>query len=289
MNNINHFIDCNPQEVDSLIGPLYKYSVCTMVTNFQEYHEMIVSFTEAGFGKEFTQFLYVDNSKGNKYDAYQAVNQFLKKATGSYLIICHQDILLKYDNEEKLFNSLEELNNIDEKWAIAGNAGGISVRNQAKIITEFPNKYERKGPFPSRVHSLDENFLVIKNSANLSLSADLQGFHLYGFELCLIASILGYNSYVIDFHLFHKSQGNPDHSFYELKQKIIIKYSKIFKGKFFETTITNFYLSGNGVLNSIFNSKFAWFWLKHYFRPSNKKFNLKRKISNILFKVQNNA
>jgi NaMN:DMB phosphoribosyltransferase len=54
---------------------------------------------------------------------------------------------------------------------------------------------------------------LIKKQANLAVSSDLRGFHFYGADICLIASILGYNAYVIDFHLYHESTGNMDKEF----------------------------------------------------------------------------
>ncbi len=63
-----------------------------------------------------------------------------------------------------------------------------------------------KEKLPIRVGSLDENFIVVKRQANLALSHDMSGFHLYGTDLCIIADILGRTSYVVDFHLCHKAR-----------------------------------------------------------------------------------
>ena len=66
------------------------FSVCTLVTNKQEYAEMIDSFHKAGFTDDHSEFLYADNSEGNQYDGFKGVRAFLTKASGKYIIICHQ-------------------------------------------------------------------------------------------------------------------------------------------------------------------------------------------------------
>ena len=79
----------------------YRYSICTLVTNPSEYDEMVESFFNAGFKPDFCEFLYCDNSQFNQLDAFVAYNVFLNSAKGKYIILCHQDILLKYDGIEK--------------------------------------------------------------------------------------------------------------------------------------------------------------------------------------------
>ena len=69
------------------------------------------------------------------------------------------------------------------------------------------------GELPAKVHTLDENFIVVRRAANLSLSHDLDGFHLYGTDLCLIADVLGGNRYVIDFHFAASGRRNNERVF----------------------------------------------------------------------------
>ena len=55
--------------------------------------------------------------------------------------------------------------------------------------------------------ALDKNFLVVRRDANLAVSADLKGFHLHGTDICIVARLLGYTAYVVDFQLRHVSSG----------------------------------------------------------------------------------
>ena len=115
-----------------------------------------------------------------------------------------------------------------------------------------------KGSFPAKVRSLDENFLIIRKESGLTLSNDLKGFHFYGTDLCMIADILGLNAYVINFHLYHKSGGNCDESFFNAKQRLIEKYRRVFQSRFIRTTCTPLFLSGFSSLNTLFNRKLMY-------------------------------
>jgi len=235
-----------------------RFSICSLVTDMHEYTEMVESFQAAGFTDEITEFLYADNTQGNKYDGFQGVKTFLTKATGKYIIICHQDVLLSNDRMETLLERIQEMDNIDPAWAILGNAGYRNSNQKAIRISDPYGMDISKGPFPAQVKSLDENFLIIRKDANLALSNDLHGFHFYGVDLCLIADILGYNAYVIDFHLYHKSGGNCDESFFAAKARLIDKYQRILQTRFLRTTCTPLFLSGSRWLNAVCNRKIIY-------------------------------
>ena len=199
--------EINAIEIDTIEQPPHpKYSICTLLTEKDQYADALTSFRDAGFIEPDCEFLYIDNTTTNKYDAYAGVNQFLQKARGDYIILCHQDLVLHADNRNKLDQLIDEVSLLDNNWALLGNAGGIVPGKQAYHLTEYTDEdkhYLRRGKFPARVYSLDENFIIVRKSANLSISHDLEGFHMYGTDLCMIARILGYSAYVIDFHLWH--------------------------------------------------------------------------------------
>lgn len=223
----------------------YKYSICTLVTDIQEYHQMLKSFIDSGFTEDFCEFLYIDNSSSNKYDAYQGVNLFLKQAKGEYIIICHQDVLINKDNASVLNDKISELNIRDKNWALCGNAGAAAPNHIVYHISYPNNLTMSKGKFPIKVKSLDENFILIRNSAQLCTSTGLNGFHLYATDLCLQASLKGYNSYAISFMLTHKSRGNKNESFFEIRTQLIKNYNSYLKNRWIQTNSTVFHLSGN--------------------------------------------
>lgn len=104
----------------------------------------------------------------------------------------------------------------------------------------------------------------------MSLSQNLSGYHLYGTDLCLIANVLGFNAYVVDFNLLHKSKGNLEPNFFKIKKELINKYELVFAGRYIQTTCTNFYLSGDSLRNYLFNSKLALFLVRNYVSITSK-------------------
>lgn len=249
-----------PHFIQQVEQPVYKYrySVCTLVTRRPEYLEMLNSFIEAGFTNDICEYLIIDNSESNKMDAYQGINSFLQKASGKYIILCHQDILLiDKSSIQMLDQQIAEMDARDNKWGVLGNAGAVArlyKRHVYKIA--YPNGVtDIKGQIPQKVCSVDENFILVKNSANFALSTDIGGFHLYGLDICMIAGLMGYTCYVIDFLLLHKSLGNVDDAFIRSLKQVKNKYTLFVKNRYLNTTIASFYLSGSKIKNILFETR----------------------------------
>jgi hypothetical protein len=214
-----------------------RYSICTLVTRPAEYEGMIDSFVRGGFVPQICDYKFVDNSKSNKADAYKAYNAFLGGSCGEYIILCHQDVVLLKDGIQKLDQCIEELDRIDPTWAVIGNAGGVKAGGYAICITH-PNGEVNSGRFPAKVQSLDENFIVVKNSANLCVSHDLSGFHMYGADICQMARFLGLTCWVVEFNLLHNGPGKVDKSFYDACNRMEAKRRKFCAEGFVQTTCT---------------------------------------------------
>jgi hypothetical protein len=189
---------------------------------------MVKSFQAGGFTVAAgCEYLYLDNSSGNKYESYSGYNLFLRIARGQYVILCHQDVFLIEDGLDRLNEVIEELNTLDLNWGLFGNSGGIWACGSAiRIRDPFGDNQCVGGPFPRKCHSLDENFIVARADANLALSGDLKGFHLYGTELCLVAAALGHQSYVVDFYLYHAGKAKMDPTYELIRSAMIKKYSR---------------------------------------------------------------
>ncbi len=228
-----------------------KYSICTLVSRTSDYVDMQQSFISHGFSYDCTQFLVADNTIDNGFDAYSAYNRFLGEAYGEYIILCHQDVVLLDHSRERLDDLILEMDRLDPNWGVLGNAGRADNNVLVSRITD-PHNTEglaTGGPLPRRVMSLDENFIVTKRLANLALSRDIDGFHYYGADLCIIADILGFSSYVIDFHLLHRSGGHKDESFYQLRKTIQLKFRRAFRTRhIYVTTDDSFLVSGSSLI-----------------------------------------
>ena len=86
-----------------------RFSFCSLVTDLDEYQEMVTSAKRAGFDGDDVEFLYSDNSQKNNLDGFAGFNRFNADATGEYLVFCHQDVLFSFDNRKVLENQLAEL------------------------------------------------------------------------------------------------------------------------------------------------------------------------------------
>ena len=244
----------------------FTYSICTLVTRKEEYVEMVDSFIKAGFDEVRCEYLYIDNSVATNADAFKGLNRFLLEGQGKYIILCHQDILLHDKVFDDLAQQIKLIDSVDSNWAILANAGGINLKHVAMHLTQNSGNRLLENILPLKAITVDENFMVIKRSANLALSADLRGFHMYGTDICLIADILGYSSYIVDFNLTHKSDGNADASFYLLKKQLMHKYRRALRGRFISTTITRLYLSGSKSNFYLFNTPVIMFLVRQYYK-----------------------
>ncbi len=229
------------------------YSVCTVFTRPSEYAAMRASFRDHGFSEQDTEFLIADNSHGNTLDAFAAYNAFLVEARAPHIILCHQDVLLLDDNRASLDRLLADVERKDAFWALCGNAG---VRDDGILALRITDPHRTDGnmggPFPARVSTLDENFIVVRRAANLAVSRDLKGFHMYGADLCLIADILGWSAYVIDFHLHHISPGSVDASYHQAKAELRQKYGRALRPRWIKTPMLHpIFIGGHPALFAV--------------------------------------
>ena len=112
------------QEIRSITDSGVVFSICTLVNDVQSYRNMLNSFLEAGFGYADCEYIYIDNASSTTYDAYEGLNKAISKSRGKFIILCHQDVLLRFDNRADLTQRLNEIEKNMPNWAVAGNAGG---------------------------------------------------------------------------------------------------------------------------------------------------------------------
>ena len=245
----------HPESLDarSLVGDV-RFSICTLVTRPAQYDDMLASFRRNGFIEPECEYLHVDNSASNQMDGYEGVNLFLSMARGEFVIICHQDVVLLTDDRQTLETLLANLTLRDPHWAVCGNSGGISPGRQAIRITDPHGADQRTVVFPARVCSLDENFLLVRRAANLAVSRDLGGFHLYATDLCMVADVLGWTCYVVDFHLKHLSPGVRDASLIATRNRMVEKYSRAFRSRWIMTPCELMFVAGSRFFSSLLSS-----------------------------------
>ena len=228
-----------------------KFTIATLVTNHDEYEAMRESFSAKGFDGD-CEFVILDNSETNTYDGYRGFNTVLQKARGEYVILCHQDVRLDFDGRDVLENRLAELDEHDPVWALAGNAGGLENGSVVARITDAYGDDRRVGTFPSRVFSLDSNFILVKNETRVAFSNDLHGYYFYGSDICMQAEMRGYRAYAIDFHLRHLSPGARGKSYHEARARFIAKWEHALRRRFVRSTTDFFLLEGHSATADLY-------------------------------------
>lgn len=236
-----------------LIGaasPEKAYTIATLVTDPGQYDAMRASFAAGGFTTKDCEYVFIDNTGTEQTCAFTGLSVALREARGRYVILCHQDVRLLQggDTRADLDCRLAELTEHDPDWAIAGNAGGVAPGQLALRISDPHGRDQHVGNLPAMVSSLDENFIVVRRNADLTFSNDLSGFHFYATDLCLVADILGWNTYVIDFHLEHLSAGNSrSRDFAVSKEHVREKWSKALRPRWIQTTCALLRLDGESL------------------------------------------
>lgn len=219
-------------------GETKAYSIGTLVRDLLEFGCMRQTFINKGFSESDCEYLYIDNRIEEQTSAYRGLNAILNSARGTYVILCHQDVRIEFDNRADLDARLRELSDKDPLWVLAGNAGGINGHQRVIRISDPYGENQSVGAFPARAVSLDENFIVVRREARLAFSNDLSSFHFYGTDICLHAEMLGYAAYVIDFHLRHLSPGRMGAEFLQAKAAFEAKWTTALRSRLIQTSCT---------------------------------------------------
>ena len=252
----------NAGEFDGSL-PFKEFTFVSLINSPEQYDAHFGTLKEAGFRNGSTNYLYFDNTNENTYDPYKSYNHALSISNSDYVIFVHQDTRFVFDGIDDLRRCLRQLDDLDPNWAVAGNAGGNEDLDKKFIRISDPSNQNLKcGPFPQKVQTLDENFLLIKKSSNAAFSNDLSGFHFYGTDLCQQAFFRGYTSYVIDYHIKHLSSGTKDKTYYDAKSHFINSYKGKLGLRFIRATTGRMSLCGLKIGSIVFNNRHILFILR---------------------------
>jgi len=192
-------------------------------------------------------------------DGFQSSRLFLDQARGQHIIMAHSDSSPKI-TKDKLLKLLQRLETFDPQWAIVGNAGvdqlGQGILTFGLLMPKVPKRKGAKGFH--LVNTLDENLLIVKAEARLSLSYDLGGFHLYGLDLCDVARRLGRTCYVAPVFWHHGSHGTLDTVFYRKVFEFESKMRNYRRPKIWGTTCTYLTVSQSPLLRSWARARACW-------------------------------
>jgi hypothetical protein len=218
--------------------------VFTFVTDGASYAEMLQSFEAAGFTAEraiFTQFRGGD--KPGRPEPYSTITELVATAEAPFYVLCHQDVRADQGHGfEELIKAIEELDALDPAWAIAGNAGGSEKLRMVRRISD-PHGGSTGQPLPTRVQTLDENFLVIRTATGVRCSAPLSGFHHYATDFCLNALCRGRSAYVIDFCVRHLSGGRKTAEYFACRDRFLDHWHPVFFARYIRTPMEVLFFS----------------------------------------------
>lgn len=146
--------------------------------------------------------------KLNYSSASMAYNDALRAADTDLVIFVHQDIFLPNRWLTDLENALMFTRSQKAKIGVLG-CYGVTREN-----TRYGNLYSvglqrmLGAPFgrPAAVQTLDEIVLILRRSSGLRFDEKLSGFHLYGTDICMQATLKGMENYAIDAFCIHNSK-----------------------------------------------------------------------------------
>jgi len=215
------------------------FTFVTLLARQDRYERMLTSAEAKGFHAGNSQFLAIDNRRGNNFDGYGAIRRALPEAKGRYIVFTHDDVEFVADGADRLASCLAELTRLDPLWLLAGNAGGVTYGKNARHLRD-PHDVDERVTAPTLVESLDENFFIMRRDHPVVNSYDLTGFHFYASDLCRLAEIMGGRSYVIPFLLEHHSPGVIDATFEPSRRRFAQKYRRYFPGRKLQCTVAQF-------------------------------------------------
>ena len=142
-------------------------------------------------------------------DAAAAYNNALERATSDVVVFAHQDVYLPANWATEFSAVVEKLNVADPKWAVLGVYG---VRQNGEHVGHvYCGGVERmlgqKFAAPQPVNTLDELLLVVRKSSGVRFDPVINGYHLYGADVCLEAQQRGYSVYAIPAFCIHNTNG----------------------------------------------------------------------------------
>lgn len=213
------------------------FSVCCLVTDARQYAHLREQLSRQGFDDDLCEFLVCDNSEANRFSAYEGIRLFLSEAKGKYVLVLHQDAI-PLQSAAELLDRIEHVETHDPLWGVIGNAGRTGGSRAVLSLRSGENLYRLDAPFV-KVATIDENMMIVRKGTGITLSADLEGYHFYAFDLCSVAARLGYNSYVVDHLWRHDSHGTVDESFLAAKKHMERKMRQYHRNQSAPTTCTS--------------------------------------------------
>ena len=157
----------------------------------------------------------------------------------------------------ELLAAVEQLDAIDPRWVVAGNAGVMrSGHMLRRLVDPYGGSTGESLPLP--VVTLDSNFLVFNACNAPRCSMAYPSTVLYGSDVCLHALASGGSAYVIDFPVTHLRSGKRDTDKRRLQRARARDFIEAWRARcwfrYVSTTADTFFLSRSKILRRLFGS-----------------------------------
>lgn len=146
--------------------------------------------------------------RGHK-SAASAYNQAIDNAKTDILVFAHQDVFLPQGWADSLEQALVALSKQDPAWAVAGIWGIKPDGKRSGHLYCGANSRILGNAFSCGIEvlSLDEVLLIVRRSSGVRFDEHLEGFHMYGTDVCLTAKARGLKSYAVSLFCVHNTNG----------------------------------------------------------------------------------
>lgn len=190
---------------------IYKVDVSfvTCVNNLSQYIRLVVGslfMNNTGCNYEIIPIM----NFGNPYSAASALNLGISKARGKIIVLCHQDVLFYENWVDTMFERINKIEQSCPEWGVLGTAGITTKDVTVGVVYNLRGKMQwssTRKAVVSQVQTVDEHCMIIRKNSKLRFDDKrLNGFHLYGAEICLMALSRGMRNYGIVCPLTHSGK-----------------------------------------------------------------------------------
>lgn len=217
------------------------FSIITIVNKENLYQEFKKNLSEQE-GVHY-ELIKVKNDHNQFSSARVAYNHAIKKAHGNYFIFLHPD--MRFLDKYALRDALAQITRIDN-LGVAGVSGCPFELHHHKstilttIVQGQPTYYHfgKTIDHVTKVQTVDECFFVMtKKFCQAHPFSDINGWHMYAVEQCLVALLNGKENYVVPARMWHYSPGNSENwQYVQTGREIVRRYGQHFSS--INTTMT---------------------------------------------------
>ncbi|KRN58139.1 glycosyltransferase [Limosilactobacillus secaliphilus] len=216
------------------------FSLITIVNKENVYEDFKNNLrTQKGVNYELIK---VNNDHNQFSSAREAYNHAFKKSHGNYVVFLHPD--MRFLDKYALRDVLDQVTKLPN-LGVAGISGCLFKLHHHKstvvstIVHGDPaHRFGQAIKQPTKVQTVDECLFVMdRDFCQQHPFSDIDGWHMYAVEQCLVALLNGKVNYVVPCRMWHRSTGFSENwQYIQTGKEIVRRYGKHFSS--INTTVT---------------------------------------------------